>query len=71
MNRSKYQVPEADKNDGFIDIRTFMGTKISDNLKDENNSKLMILMQLQDDVVAQFASEEPDNEAEVLMFSVH
>ena len=68
VNRSKYQVPEVDKNDGLeSDIRTFMGTKISDNLKDGNKQQVDdFLTQLQDDVVAQFASEELDNEAEVL-----
>ena len=41
MNRSKYQVPEVDKNDGLeSDIRTFMGTKISDNLKDGNKQQV-------------------------------
>jgi len=68
VNKTKLVFSPAEVNQSLqSNIREFMGTRISDNLKDGNKQQVDdFLTQLKEEVVAQFISEDLDNEAEVL-----
>lgn len=68
VNKTKLVFSPAEVNQSLqSNIRDFMGTRISDNLKNGNKQQVDdFLTQLKEEVVAQFVSEDLDNEAEVL-----
>ena len=67
MNKSKLEFVPPQKNTELADqITSFLGSKISDNLKKNKQQTDDFLNQLKDDVVAEFVTEEADNLDEVV-----
>ena len=68
VNKSKLEFVPPQKNTELADqITSFLGSKISDNLKNGNKQQTDdFLNQLKDDVVAEFVTEEADNLDEVV-----
>jgi polyribonucleotide nucleotidyltransferase len=67
VNKPKFQFVPPEKNTDMINkITAFLGTKISDNLKNGNKQEIDdFLNQIKDDVIAEFVTEASDNLEEV------